>query len=176
MTAFTTRRHGPSPAPAGVEDGTATGASAQRTPAAEPAAAGEEVHLHSTVPARPSWATAVRRTVSEHLADLRLHPELLDNAVLMADELFANAVRHAGHGPDDTVTISIDATEHTLRVSVADGSPVPPRSRSASETAESGRGLAIVSALADDWGVAPPDPGTPGKKVWFALERPGAFL
>ncbi|MFD0319076.1 ATP-binding protein [Streptomyces flavalbus] len=137
---------------------------------------GGEVHLRSTVPARPAWATAVRRTVIEHLAELRLSPDLLDNAVLMADELFANAVRHASHGPDDTVTLTIDTSERTLRVSVADRSPVPPRSRTASDTAESGRGLAIVSALADDWGVAPPEPGAPGKRVWFTLVLPGAVL
>jgi hypothetical protein len=39
--------------------------------------------------------------------------------------------------------------------------------------AESGRGLSIGSALADDWGTAPPDPRTAGKKVWFTLTTKG---
>jgi hypothetical protein len=46
---------------------------------------------------------------------------------------------------------------------------VLPRPRTPDETAESGRGLAIVSALVDDWGTAPADPHTTGKKVWFTL-------
>ncbi|MFE6282126.1 ATP-binding protein [Streptomyces sp. NPDC057877] len=156
MAAFTTRHQGPSPSPADGE---------------------EPLHHRATVPAHPSWAATVRRTVTEHLAGLRLPPEQVDNAVLMADELFVNAVRHASHGPTDTVTVIIDCTEHALRVTVADSSPALPQSPAVvDETAESGRGLTIVTALADDWGVAAPEPGNPGKRVWFTLGRPGVSL
>jgi len=41
--------------------------------------------------------------------------------------------------------------------------------RTAVGAEESGHGLAIVAALSDDWGVAPADPGTTGKKVWFSM-------
>ncbi|MEV6531841.1 ATP-binding protein [Streptomyces sp. NPDC051639] len=54
-------------------------------------------------------------------------------------------------------------------MTVADASAAPPRPRTTGPATESGRGLAIVAALSDDWGIAPSDPGTTGKKVWFTL-------
>src|SRR5690349_10395378 len=42
--------------------------------------------LRSTVPADPSWAPAVRRLVTEHLAGLRLPADQCDSAVLATDE------------------------------------------------------------------------------------------
>ncbi|WP_306187193.1 MULTISPECIES: ATP-binding protein [unclassified Streptomyces] len=129
--------------------------------------------LRSTVPADPSWAPAVRRLVTEHLAGLRLPADQCDSAVLATDELFANAVRHASTDPRDTVTLTVEWNARGLRVTVADRSPVLPRLRTADPAAESGRGLSIVAALADDWGMAPPEPGRPGKRVWFTLRRRG---
>jgi anti-sigma regulatory factor (Ser/Thr protein kinase) len=127
--------------------------------------------LRSTYPADPSCAAAVRRAVTERLAALLPHREQLDNAAMATDELFANAVSHASSGPQDTVTVAVECSEHTLRVIVADRSPALPRPRPADEIAESGRGLAIVAALTDDWGTAPPEPGRPGKRVWFTIRR-----
>lgn len=54
-------------------------------------------------------------------------------------------------------------------MTVADASAALPRPRTTGPATESGRGLAIVAALSDDWGIAPADPGTTGKKVWFTL-------
>ncbi|GAA1004989.1 DNA-binding protein [Streptomyces sp. F-3] len=128
--------------------------------------------LCSTVPAEPSWAATVRRLVAERLTDLPLSADQRDDAVLATDELFANAVQHASAGPCDTVTVTVEWNARTLRVTVADRSPLPPpRPHPVDVTAESGRGLAIVAALADDWGMAPPEPGGRGKRVWFTLRR-----
>ncbi|MFI9600251.1 ATP-binding protein [Streptomyces sp. NPDC004069] len=165
MTASSARRPGPPPAPADTGHRPAGSAGA--------AAADEPFRVRSTVPADPSWAAAVRRLVAGQLARLPLSADQRDGAVLATDELFANAVEHARTGPHDTVTVTIEGGAHTLRVTVADSSPVLPRPRSVDETAESGRGLAIVAALADDWGMAPPEPGCPGKRVWFTLRRRG---
>ncbi|MEU6808009.1 ATP-binding protein [Streptomyces sp. NPDC046831] len=169
-------------AAAAVTDAPLSGAS-PRTTAGRPTAGGarrpggtgggEPVGLCSTVPADPCWASAVRRMVTRHLVWLRLPADQIDSAVLATDELFANAVEHAGRGPRDTVTVTLECRAHTLRVTVADPSPARPRRRTADAAAESGRGLAIVAALADDWGTAPPEPGRPGKRVWFTL-RPRA--
>lgn len=126
--------------------------------------------VRTTVPAHPSRAAGVRMMVAEHLTHLRPAPELLDNAVLATDELFANAVKHGSPGPRDTITVTLEYLGHELRVTVADRSPALPRPRGADGSEESGRGLAIVAVLTDDWGIAPPDPGTTGKKVWFTLE------
>ncbi|WP_106435754.1 ATP-binding protein [Streptomyces davaonensis] len=125
--------------------------------------------LHAAIPASPAQAAHVRRLVAEHLRRLPSAAGHLDDVVLATDELFTNAVRHASTGPDDTIILTIDCRESELRVTIADRSPAQPRMHTSDEAAESGRGLAIVAALADDWGIAPADPGTPGKRVWFAL-------
>lgn len=131
----------------------------------------EVLRLCSTVPAEPSWAAGVRRLVAEHLDGLPLSVDQRDSAVLATDELFANAVRHASADPRDAVTVTVEWSPPTLRVTVADCSPVLPRPHPVDATAESGRGLAIVAALTDDWGMAPPEPGRRGKRVWFTLRR-----
>ncbi|MER6983971.1 ATP-binding protein, partial [Streptomyces carpinensis] len=94
--------------------------------------------LRTTVPADPSRASAVRRLVTEHLAGLRVPDDQCDSAVLAADELFANAVKHASTDPADTVTLTIEWSAEALRVTVADRSPVLPRGRTADTDAESG--------------------------------------
>lgn len=133
-----------------------------------------EAHLlRTTVPAHPSRAAGVRAMLAEHLTHLRLPPECRDNAVLATDELFTNAVKHGSPDRGDIITVTIEYTGRELRVTVADSSPDLPHPRTADGAEESGRGLAIVAALAHDWGTAPPDPGEPGKKVWFALVLQG---
>ncbi|MFD4611067.1 ATP-binding protein [Streptomyces sp. NPDC058440] len=180
MTASGARRPGPPPAPADAGHRPAVPASAdaghRSAVAAGPAGAGSDdpFRIRSTVPADPSWAAAVRRLVAGQLARLPLSADQRDGAVLATDELFANAVKHARTDPDDTVTVTVEGSAHALRVTVADSSPVLPRPRPADATAESGRGLAIVAALADDWGMSPPEPGRPGKRVWFTLRHQGS--
>ncbi|WP_251828979.1 ATP-binding protein [Streptomyces sp. ATCC 21386] len=124
--------------------------------------------VRMAVPAHPSRAAGVRRTVAAQLARWKLSA-ILDDAVLATDELFANAVRHASAGPADTIAMVLECSGRELRVTLADPSPVPPRPRTVPASAESGRGLSIVSALADDWGTEPPEPGDEGKRVWFSL-------
>jgi anti-sigma regulatory factor (Ser/Thr protein kinase) len=136
-----------------------------------PVAVGES--RRTVVPARPSCASVVRRVIAEQLAHLRLPAEQLDNAVLATDELFANAVKHGGTGPGDTVTVTVECAAQQVRVTVADRSPGLPRFRTVDVAEESGRGLAIVAALVDDWGTAPPDPGEVGKRVWFTVKLRG---
>ncbi|MFB7455386.1 ATP-binding protein [Streptomyces sp. NPDC056188] len=168
MTASGARRPGPPPAPADAGHRSAVAAGPAGTGSDDP------FRIRSTVPADPSWAAAVRRLVAGQLARLPLSADQRDGAVLATDELFANAVKHARTDPDDTVTVTVEGSAHALRVTVADSSPVLPRPRPADATAESGRGLAIVAALADDWGMSPPEPGRPGKRVWFTLRHQGS--
>ncbi|MFF9126876.1 ATP-binding protein [Streptomyces sp. NPDC014889] len=167
-TAPGARRPGPPPAPEDTGHRPAAPADHGGPGADDP------FRIRSTVPADPSWAAAVRRLVAGQLARLPLSADQRDGAVLATDELFANAVKHARTDPDDTVTVTVEGSAHTLRVTVADSSPVLPRPRPAEATAESGRGLAIVAALADDWGMSPPEPGSPGKRVWFTLRHQGS--
>lgn len=75
----------------------------------------------------------------------------IDVAALVLTELATNAFQHGG-GADVTVTWCADGTHLTIQVE--DSSPVRPVLRTVDESSEGGRGLSIVEALADRWGVS----------------------
>ena len=95
----------------------------------------------------------------------RLPPDLVDTAVLLTSELVTNAVLH-GRSP---VTLEVLLSARRLRVQVGDDNSCHPEPRSAQHDAPDGRGLQIISLLADAWGVTG---GRIGKTVWFELARP----
>jgi anti-sigma regulatory factor (Ser/Thr protein kinase) len=90
-------------------------------------------------------------------------PEVCEDARLIATELVANVVDHAG--TDCTLTLSLDGDE--LRMEVRDFYPCPaPRPRPFDMHARRGRGLQVVSMLSIQCGV---NEFTDGKSVWAAL-------
>jgi anti-sigma regulatory factor (Ser/Thr protein kinase) len=87
-------------------------------------------------------------------------------AALLTSELVTNAVQHEA---DPAVTLAIKCFSGQLRVDVYDTSRAAPVPTDAPADAESGRGLSLVAALADEWGFY----GTPdGKAVYFTLGFP----
>jgi anti-sigma regulatory factor (Ser/Thr protein kinase) len=105
---------------------------------------------------------AARRFVRE---TLRAQPhEVVDAAELLTSELAANSVRHARTGFE----LAIHAQDQ-IRIEVRDSGSGEPRLLSPSVRESAGRGLLIVDAIADEWGVVPVDRG---KVVWFTLPRP----
>ncbi|MEV5177374.1 ATP-binding protein [Streptomyces flaveolus] len=86
-----------------------------------------------------------------------------DDALLLLSEILTNAVAHA-QGP---IGVHACRTDTALTVEISDRSPHLPQPRPAAEDEESGRGLLLVRALADDWGVRPTDEG---KTTWFSLK------
>lgn len=84
-----------------------------------------------------------------------------EDAVLCLSELATNAVRHGAHG-DFLVEVSLE--EGCLRIEVHDTGTGAPRVGKPSEDDTDGRGLLIVTSLADGWGVTPHD--SCGKTVW----------
>ncbi|MFB6888992.1 ATP-binding protein [Kitasatospora sp. NPDC056327] len=97
-------------------------------------------------------------------------PELADTAELLTSELVTNALRHTGQG---AVFDALITGDHRLRIEVQDGTARLPGRRREPETeyATSGRGLLLVEALADDWGV---QLRGDGKVTWFELTLAGA--
>jgi anti-sigma regulatory factor (Ser/Thr protein kinase) len=93
--------------------------------------------------------------------------ELADAAELALTELVANVVRHV---PGQRCSVLILRDGDAVRVEVADPCPKPPCPVDGLELSESGRGLVIVGAVTDDWGVDLRPDGA-GKTVWFSCGR-----
>lgn len=95
-------------------------------------------------------ARVARDTVRDELASvLAQDDEFVDDTVLITSELVANAVRH-GKPPFD---LTIGVTQETVRITVTNGgADGEPHVEVASTDSGRGRGLAMVDALADEWG------------------------
>ncbi|MGW7521278.1 ATP-binding protein [Streptomyces sp. NPDC054796] len=87
-------------------------------------------------------------------------PQLGDTVELALTELMTNVHRHV---PDQWCTVTILHTLHGVRIEVYDRSPVLPVPREAETWEESGRGLALVALLSDQWDVTA---HATGKTVW----------
>lgn len=118
-------------------------------------------------------ARLARRLVA-HRLDAWGHPydsTVNETVTLLAAELAANAVSH-GHVPGRDFHLRLARTAGCLRIEVSDTRterrPDPARAVLPNEDAESGRGLLLVAALSDTWGVHDRLPG-PGKTVWAEL-------
>jgi len=83
----------------------------------------------------------------------------IEDTQLLVSELVTNAVTHSS-GPIE-LRLHFDKA---LRCEVTDTTPGEPEARSATEDDESGRGLHLIEALADQWGTIPT---ATGKTVWF---------
>lgn len=92
-----------------------------------------------------------------------------ENAAHVVAELAANAVTH-GRVPGRDFQLALSATATTLRIEVTDtrGDRVPVLGGAG--VAESGRGLLLVEALADQWGVS--SGPVPRKTVWAVIGLP----
>src|SRR6266536_1695627 len=97
----------------------------------------------------------------------------VDDVALLASELATNAVLH-GERP---IAVAVEAGGHRLRVEVSDAAPALPVELDLGPEIENGRGLAIVEAVADEWGAE--RVAGDGKVVWAELRdddgaEPGA--
>lgn len=122
--------------------------------------------------ALPSRIGQVRRIVSAQLRYWHLDP-LIDRAALGVTELLTNVHQHAQ--PDKMCTVEIELLLDRLMVSVRDNDPRLPvvaDDKGGESLATCGRGLAMVAAVSESWGVRPD--GDSGKVVWFTLPTPGA--
>jgi anti-sigma regulatory factor (Ser/Thr protein kinase) len=94
----------------------------------------------------------------------------LADAVAVAAELVGNAVRHASPLPGGVVRVGWRLLSGGIEIRVTDGggTTAPTERRVGSESPD-GRGLSIVSALADGWGV---DHDGLGQCVWARMTNP----
>lgn len=110
---------------------------------------------------RRDAAALARRHVRTAMLDWGLD-DLVDPVLLLTSELVTNALLHSG----TWITVLIVRDGLGVRVTVGDGSSVPPIRRRRSANASTGRGVQLLGAVADGWGW---DPVGDGKEVWFRL-------
>jgi anti-sigma regulatory factor (Ser/Thr protein kinase) len=121
------------------------------------------VTAETVFPAVPESVGSARRFTRAALGRHDVEPRLIDTAMLLVSELATNAIVHAA----STLKLRIDVGDD-IRVEVCDTDEAPPVAGDAALEGESGRGLAIVTTLADDWSWSP---RSNGKSVWFSLAR-----
>ncbi|GGT21815.1 ATP-binding protein [Streptomyces purpureus] len=112
------------------------------------------------VPHGPAGVGEARHRMREQLRRSGMSESVVDDAVLILSELLSNACRHgrplgrADVGDGDIRAAWRLDKRGGLTVEVTDGGgPTRPVPATPSVTARGGRGLNIISALAQDWGV-----------------------
>jgi anti-sigma regulatory factor (Ser/Thr protein kinase) len=123
------------------------------------------------LPCSPMASSIARRWVSAMLAswDLPLCAASEATIAELTSELVTNAVQHAAlpaRGSCD-IRINVRVGDTTVWLAVCDPDPTLPTQRAPDFLAESGRGLFLVDAQADQWGAVQHEAG---KYVWFSLE------
>jgi anti-sigma regulatory factor (Ser/Thr protein kinase) len=119
---------------------------------------------------RRSSVPAARRHVETVLTAWKLGLAI-EPAALVTSELATNAVNHA-KGFGDYFELGLRRRAGVLVIEVTDSYhwAMPEKSAPAPD-ATRGRGLLIVEALADGWGVRP---RSPGKTIWAHIPLRGA--
>ncbi|WP_329119240.1 ATP-binding protein [Streptomyces sp. NBC_01465] len=101
--------------------------------------------------AEPREVGALRRILCMHLRLWGLH-EAVESAQLCVSELVSNVITHVGEGTPTTLGVSMNGTY--LRIEIHDpDTRVLPTLLAATEDSESGRGMTLVDAVSERWGV-----------------------
>jgi hypothetical protein len=135
------------------------------------AAVNEVCRLHTAVfPERREATRSFEATLDAPLESRRFVTSFLrdcgagtvDDAAMVVTELATNSVLHVCRRFSVTITVLGD----TVRVAVQDDSPRPPVQRARSLTSQTGRGLAMVAAVAAKWDC---ELQADGKVTWAEL-------
>ncbi len=126
--------------------------------------------LVKTISPRLEEISAARRFVVSAMDQLGAGPSANgDRSIeVLASEAISNAVIHAG----TEVKICVSRRGKSFRVEVHDESSDPVVRRSSDIAAPGGRGLRLIDALADSWGVT--QIHDDGKVVWFEVDDPAS--
>lgn len=122
------------------------------------------------LPATSASVFLARRSTRQLLSEWDVDEDTASSVELVVSELVTNAARHS----EDALDLVLTCEAAVLRIEVADTShrlPVPPAGTQlegpADDEATSGRGLVLVEALADRWGVVAEGLG---KRVWAEVD------
>ncbi|MHA3703795.1 ATP-binding protein [Jatrophihabitans sp. YIM 134969] len=124
----------------------------------------------SSIPPSPEAPSVARQFIESSLSrayrDVAAVADTCDDLTVIVSELVTNSVQAAT--TDLQVDLEID--DVWVRLAVTDAATgMPSVTGPAASTQPYGRGLAIVAALASDWGVVPLAAPRDGKTVWARL-------
>jgi anti-sigma regulatory factor (Ser/Thr protein kinase) len=95
-----------------------------------------------------------------------LPADLVDDLLLLATELVTNSVRHSPAGLEGGIGVAVVLAPDRIRVEVSDpGTGFRHVRHQPGTLSEGGRGLFLVEAISDAWGMGE----GPGTTVWFEL-------
>jgi anti-sigma regulatory factor (Ser/Thr protein kinase) len=114
------------------------------------------------LPVTAAAARTGREFVAAFCTRHHLASKTTEDAVLITSELLSNAYLHAR----SPAVLTVQLLGRALHIGVADQSDTVPVPRHPGPCAAGGRGLLLLDALAQRWGVLP---RTPGKTIWFEL-------
>ncbi|MFE1935298.1 ATP-binding protein [Streptomyces melanosporofaciens] len=137
------------------------------TPEPDHIGSGSIEHRAMSFARREHTAPAARGFITEALTQWQ-RTERIDDIRLCASELATNALLH-GASEDGLVLVRIELHDALLRLEVHDSGDGTPTMREPQATADDGRGLLLISAVADNWGVDQQQ--GPGKCVWATFEH-----
>ena len=122
------------------------------------------------LPHAPSSVAVARRRLSSELVDSGVYESVVDDASVIVSELISNALRHARPLPSGQVRVCWLRRGDVLELEVSDGGAMTePRRGPSTLSSLGGRGLGIVEALSDGWGVRHEEGAT---TVWAVLRTP----
>ena len=123
--------------------------------------------LSATFPPQQESARQAREFVVAGLRETGVdESDLVDRVRLIVSELVTNAVLHA----QTDIQVRLDVAPSQVCLEVLDQHRAHPSRVPESLSSTSGRGLQLVDALTDTWGVAAMADGQ-GKAVWGCLGR-----
>ncbi|MFI8102184.1 ATP-binding protein [Streptomyces sp. NPDC086023] len=117
----------------------------------------------------PRSVPLARAELRKALSDWGL-AALEGDALVVLSELVTNAVRHAKGPGDRKIETRFSLTAHGVRIEVHDACAASPEVSVPDVAENRGRGLFVVSSLADRWAVGERE-GV-GKRVWVELWAP----
>ncbi|MDL4773576.1 MULTISPECIES: ATP-binding protein [Thermomonosporaceae] len=122
------------------------------------------------LPHAPSSVAVARKRLSSELVASGVFESVVDDASVIISELLSNALRHARPLPSGQIRVSWTRRDDLLEVEVSDGGAMTePRRGPGTLSSLGGRGLGIVEALSEGWGVRHDNGST---TVWAVLRAP----